>query len=68
MSIFNAKQEGRKKSCYFSIFDEQNIDCKILEHFMGVVQVSTVIDFSLGVLSHNTSAEPITDGQKHKNH
>lgn len=33
---------------------------------MGVVQVSTMIDSSLGVLSHNTGTEPITDGQKRK--
>lgn len=64
MTIFNAKQEGRNCTvCYFSIFDEQNIDRKILEHIMGIVQVSTMIDFSFGVLSHNTGAEPITDGQ-----
>lgn len=32
---------------------------------MGVVQVSTMIDFSHGVLGHNTCAEATTDGQRH---
>lgn len=50
-----------KVICYFSIFDELNINRKILQNIMWVVQVSPMIDFSLSALSHNTSAEPITD-------
>lgn len=30
---------------------------------MGVIQVSTMVDMSFDVLSHNTGAEPVTDGQ-----
>lgn len=45
---------------YLSIFDELNINRKILEHLMRIVQVSSMIDCSLGVLSHNTGTKPIT--------